>query len=130
MNHGVSVIIPSYKRRHVLRRALDSVFAQTLQPLEVIVVDDGSNDDTQSLIEQFYPRVNYLYQPNQGVSKARNKGVRHSRFDWLAFLDSDDEWLPLKLEKQMSALQQQPGYRFCHTDEIWIREIFRAVGYY
>ncbi len=122
MNHGVSVIIPSYNRMQVLRRALDSVIAQTFHPLEIIVVDDGSTDDTQSLIEQFYPRVNYLYQPNQGVSKARNKGVGHSRYDWLAFLDSDDEWLPLKIEKQMTALRQQPEHRFCHTDEIWIRD--------
>jgi glycosyltransferase involved in cell wall biosynthesis len=121
VKQSVSVIIPSHDRAQVLCRALDSVLTQTVPAAEIIVVDDGSTDNTAALVAQRYPQVSYLYQPNQGVSKARNSGVEESRGEWLAFLDSDDEWLPEKLEKQMAALQQQPHYRLCHTDEIWIR---------
>ena len=121
MNPRISVIIPTYNRAPVLPRALDSVLAQSLVPDEIIVVDDGSTDKTASLITACYPQVTYLSQPNQGVSKARNSGVDRSQGDWLAFLDSDDEWLPDKLEKQVAALQQQPDFRICHSEEIWIR---------
>ncbi len=121
MNLSVSVIIPTHDRAQVLCRALDSVLAQTVAPAEIIVVDDGSTDNTAGLVAERYPQVSYLYQPNQGVSKARNSGFEQSRGEWLAFLDSDDEWLPEKLERQMAALRQQPGFRLCHTDEVWIR---------
>ena len=121
MSKRISVIIPTFNRAQVLRRALDSVLNQSLAPDEVIVVDDGSTDETAQLLSSHYPRVNYLYQPNQGVSSARNHGVQEATGNWLAFLDSDDEWLPGKLKQQMTALQQRPQYRLCHTDEIWIR---------
>ena len=85
------------------------------------MVDDGSTDETAVLMADSYPQVTYLQQANQGVSKARNSGVAHSCGDWLAFLDSDDEWLPDKLKMQMAALQEQPDYALCHTEEIWIR---------
>mgnify|MGYP001818149360 CR=1 FL=1 len=121
MSYGISVIIPAYDRAHVLCRCLDSVLEQTLEPDEIIVVDDGSTDQTAKLIADRYPQITYLHQANQGVSKARNYGVARSIGDWLAFLDSDDEWLPGKLQQQMTALQQQPDYQLCHTEEIWIR---------
>lgn len=116
-----TAIIPTFNRRPFLRHSLDSVLSQTRPADEIIVVDDGSSDDTQALIRQCYPTVRYLYQDNQGISAARNYGIRHAAGDWLAFLDSDDEWLPQKLEKQMSTLQQQPDYRVIHCNEHWLR---------
>ncbi|MEJ2622066.1 MAG: glycosyltransferase [Candidatus Thiodiazotropha sp.] len=118
---SISVIIPTYNRASTLPRALDSVFAQTQQPLEVIVIDDGSEDETPSLIAQHYPQVVYLSQANTGVSQARNRGIKQAQGEWLALLDSDDSWLPDKLQQQMSSLQRSPELRISHTDEIWIR---------
>jgi glycosyltransferase involved in cell wall biosynthesis len=116
---SVAVIIPSYNRAELLCRAIDSVLAQTYAAAEIIVVDDGSNDQTGALIPRYYPQVRYLYQPNRGVSAARNRGIAHARSPWLALLDSDDVWLPQKLERQLSTLPQD--YFISHTDEIWIR---------
>jgi glycosyltransferase involved in cell wall biosynthesis len=123
---SISVIIPSHNRAHTLPRALDSVFAQKLTPLEVIVVDDGSDDGTKTLIETNYPQVIYLSQPNSGVSQARNTGIMYANGDWLALLDSDDAWLPDKLEKQMESVKRSSNLRLCHTDEIWIRNGVRV----
>ncbi len=117
----VSVIVPTFNRQVLLDRALRSVVAQTLQPQEIIVVDDGSTDDTQAMLHTKYPHINYYFVDNQGVSAARNKGISVASSPWIAFLDSDDEWLPEKLHKQYTALQQNPGYLLCHTEEIWIR---------
>jgi glycosyltransferase involved in cell wall biosynthesis len=117
----ISVIIPTWNRATLLPRALESVLSQTLLPREIIVVDDGSNDTTRELVCCRYPEVKYLYQPNQGVSAARNVGIRESTSDWVAFLDSDDQWLPGKLEAQHQAICDSPAMRVCHTDEIWIR---------
>ncbi len=105
----------------MLGRALDSVLGQTLPASEVLVVDDGSTDATWELMGNTYPTVSYLYQPHRGVSAARNLGISRSSGDWIAFLDSDDEWLPRKLETQMSRLASEPDSVICHTDEIWIR---------
>ncbi len=117
----VSVIIPSRDRAHLLPRALRSVLAQTLPPLEVLVVDDGSTDRTAELVRRDFPGVRLLSQPQRGVSAARNRGIGAARGEWLAFLDSDDEWLPEKLARQLAALAASPGHRLCHCDEIWIR---------
>lgn len=117
----ISVIIPTYNRAHTLARALDSVLAQTRPADEIIVIDDGSTDDTHALMEQQYPLVTYLYQDNAGVSAARNLGIKHALGDWIALLDSDDEWLPKKLAKQSTALKDDNNYQLCHCDEIWIR---------
>ena len=118
---SISVVIPTHDRAEPLSRALTSVLAQTLAPMEIIVVDDGSTDPTRSLVERRFPAVRYLYQPNRGVSSARNRGIRAARGDWIALLDSDDEWLPGKLEAQVQGLLAQPGIRLWHSDEIWIR---------
>jgi len=96
----VSVIVPTFNRQVLLDRALRSVVAQTLQPQEIIVVDDGSTDDTQAMLHTKYPHINYYFVDNQGVSAARNKGISVASSPWIAFLDSDDEWLPEKLHKQ------------------------------
>jgi glycosyltransferase involved in cell wall biosynthesis len=117
----ISVVIPTYNRAHTLTRALDSVLIQTLPAAEVIVVDDGSADGTGELIQRHYPGVRYLKRPNGGVSRARNLGIAAALGDWIAFLDSDDVWLPTKLESQRAALRAYPGTRLCHTEEIWIR---------
>ncbi|MET0093096.1 MAG: glycosyltransferase family A protein, partial [Sedimenticola sp.] len=117
----ISVIIPTHNRADLLERALKSVQAQTLPPLEVIVVDDGSEDHTREMVSEKFPRVHYLHQPNRGVSSARNLGISEARGDWIALLDSDDEWLPSKLASQKTRLESQPGHHICHTEEIWIR---------
>ncbi|MEN8175693.1 MAG: glycosyltransferase family A protein [Pseudomonadota bacterium] len=122
----ISVIIPSHNRAHTLPRAIDSVLAQDLQPREILVVDDGSTDATPALLRSRYPGVRYLAQKNLGVSAARNLGIGASRGEWLAFLDSDDTWLPGKLAAQADALAAAPGHRLCHTEEIWIRDGVRV----
>lgn len=117
----VSVIIPTFNRAHTLPRALDSVLGQTLRTDTIIVIDDGSTDETTQIVSEHYPDLTYIRQKNRGVSTARNKGIMMTDSDWVTFLDSDDEWLPEKLERQMTALEQQPEMKICHTDEIWIR---------
>lgn len=117
----ISVVIPTFNRADVLVRALDSVFAQTEPAFEVIIVDDGSTDRTRTLVEQRFADCRYFFQENAGVSAARNVGVREAQGDWIAFLDSDDAWLPGKLAAQRDCLAQVPSLRFCHTEEIWIR---------
>jgi glycosyltransferase involved in cell wall biosynthesis len=120
-DYTVSVIIPTYNRETVLRRSVISVLEQTHPPQEIIVVDDGSTDGTEQLISNEFPQVQYLKQENRGISAARNTGISHAVSKWIAFLDSDDEWLPKKLEEQINALIRQPSINICHTNEIWIR---------
>ncbi len=123
----VSVVIPSYNRVSTLPRAIDSVLSQTLSPDEIHVVDDGSSDETRALLETHYrDTVVYHYQSQQGVSAARNTGIRASQADWIALLDSDDCWHPKKLDKQVTALLQAPAYNICHTDERWFRNNVRV----
>lgn len=117
----IAVVIPTYNRAVALRRALESVVAQTRPPDEVIVVDDGSGDDTARMVATTYPQVHLVRQENRGVSAARNAGIAKATGKWVALLDSDDEWRPRKLERQLAALAKNPGHRICHTDEIWIR---------
>ncbi len=126
MTSSVSVIIPSFNRASVLPRALDSVLAQTHEAAEIIVVDDGSSDGTNALIERDYPGVKLLNQGNQGVSSARNAGASVSTGEWLAFLDSDDEWLPEKLSYQLTCARDNPHISLIHSDEIWIRRGVRV----
>src|SRR5690242_14976762 len=99
---SVSVIIPTYNRARFVGEAVASALAQTLPPLEVIVVDDGSTDDTADVVARLNdPRVVYLRQENAGPATARNTGVEAARGDLIALLDSDDRWLPRKLELQV-----------------------------
>lgn len=118
---NISVIIPTHNRADLIARSLDSVLAQTFMPDEVIVVDDGSSDNTCELVADRYPEVRLLDQGNKGVSAARNAGIDAATGDWLCLLDSDDSWQPEKLEKQVEALNTQPEYLVCHTNEKWIR---------
>lgn len=115
----VSVVIPTYNRASRVTHALHSVLSQTRPPDEVIVVDDGSTDDTAERIRTRFPGVRLLTQENRGVSAARNAGIRAASGEWIALLDSDDEWLPRKLELQLRAVAEET--LVCHGDEIWIR---------
>jgi len=117
----VTVVIPTYNRSRFLREAVSSVLAQRGVPLEVLVVDDGSTDETPEVLESFGDFITSIFQPHRGVSAARNHGIRLARGEWIAFLDSDDLWLPGKLEAQMAFLEAHPHLRICQTEEIWMR---------
>ena len=117
---AVSVVIPTYNRRGRLGRCIESVTGQTKAPEAVLVVDDGSTDGTADWVRRTYPRVTVIEQKHAGVGAARNNGIENAATDWIAFLDSDDRWMPDKLEKQMRALALNSGYRLCHTEERWI----------
>jgi glycosyltransferase involved in cell wall biosynthesis len=118
---NITVIIPTYNRAPLLIRAVQSVLDQTLQPKEIIIVDDGSTDNTKETVAEHFPQCRYIQQTNHGVSAARNRGIEAATGEWLAFLDSDDEWLLGKLQAQVDLLQKHPEIRICHTEEIWIR---------
>ena len=123
---NVSVIIPTYNRKNLLKRALRSVSSQMFVPQEIIVVDDGSSDGTKDWILERFPYVRYLYQDNSGVSSARNAGIKEAKGSWIAFLDSDDEWMPNKLEQQKRVINSSQEAWLCHTNEIWIRNGVRV----
>lgn len=121
-----SVIIPTFNRAAFLREAIDSVLAQTEKDFELMVVDDGSTDDTRELVAEYGGRIRYFFQPNAGASAARNFGIRHASGKFIAFLDSDDLWLPKKLARQMQWMAAHPHILLCYTDEIWIRRGVRV----
>lgn len=123
----ISVIIPTYNRKEELRRALDSVLNQTKKPDEIIVVDGGSNDGTKLILQEYAARgVRTFLQTGEGVSNARNEGIRESGNEWVAFLDSDDWWLANKLEEQVGFHVNFPQFLISQTDEIWIRNNIRV----
>jgi glycosyltransferase involved in cell wall biosynthesis len=122
----VSVIIPTFDRAPWVGEAIASVLAQTYPHLELIVVDDGSHDATPAVVRAFGPALTYIRQTHAGVSAARNHGVGMSRGELVAFLDSDDLWLPDKTAAQVALLQQQQHIQACYTDEIWIRHGVRV----
>ena len=117
----ISVVIPTYNRGWILKEAVDSVLAQKYPAYEVIVVDDGSTDDTAAILAGYGNRITILRQENRGVSAARNRGVRKAGGNLLAFLDSDDLWLPGKLETQANFFQAHPEALICQTEETWVR---------
>lgn len=111
-NPIVSVIIPTYNRAHLVSRSIQSVLNQTYQDFELIIIDDGSNDNTEDVIEEFQKKdkkIRYIrHDKNKGGSAARNTGVRAAKGEYIAFQDSDDEWFPEKLEKQMKIFENMP----------------------
>jgi len=117
----VSVIIPTFNRCRLVGEAIASALAQEEVEFELIVVDDGSGDDTASALAAFGIAIRSVFQPHGGVSAARNKGIREAKGEWLAFLDSDDLWLPQKLRLQLDFFRKHPDFRICQTEEIWIR---------
>tara|TARA_X000001036_G_scaffold439825_1_gene492521 strand:+ start:1435 stop:2262 length:828 start_codon:yes stop_codon:yes gene_type:complete len=121
INTFISVIIPTFNRSSFLTRSINSVLNQTYNDFKLIVVDDGSIDNTNDLINSNYQNIIYLHQNNKGVSSARNLGINTTQSEWIAFLDSDDEWHPKKLELQIKELKKNPSYFICHTNEKWIK---------
>jgi len=117
----VSVIIPTFNRAWAVGKAIDSVLAQDYPNVELIVVDDGSSDQTGALLSAYKGALLPIHQPNQGVSAARNRGVAAAAGDLIAFLDSDDYWLPGKLSEQVAFFNAHPAALICQTEEIWIR---------
>ncbi len=117
----VSVVIPTYNRANVVARAIRSVLSQTYQNLELIVVDDGSEDGTTAVLNRFNS-IKTIRQNNRGVSAARNAGIALSSGKLLAFLDSDDEWLPEKIRKQVLLYSPEKPEFICHSNELWMRD--------
>ena len=131
----VSVIIPTYNREKFISECVQSVLAQTLSAREIIIVDDGSTDATYNILRDLgfnslstkKTVLRYFFQQNRGVSSARNLGIKEARSEYIALLDSDDLWLKSKLDRQVSAFQNDTqSSRLCHTDEIWIRNGVRV----
>ena len=125
----VSVIIPTFNRAQTIRRALQSILNQKGVSFEILMVDDGSTDETRALVERLASEraeVHYLSQANCGPSAARNLGIQKAQAPFIAFLDSDDEWLPGKLKAQLEFFGANPDFLICQTDEIWIRNSKRV----
>lgn len=119
----VSIIIPTRNRAHFLPRALDSIYAQTYPNFEILVVDDGSTDQTGRVVEAYDARLRYFLQRHQGVSAARNRALAEARGEYVAFLDDDDMFMPQKLEKQVAYLDE-------HPDTHWVYSGFQLVDQY
>lgn len=122
----VSVIVPTYNRAHYLGEAIESILNQDIQgcQIEIIVVDDGSTDNTKEVLKKFGNSVRYIYQDNRGAGAARNRGIKKATGEWVAFLDSDDRWLPEKLTLQFRVLDAFPGCNAIHSEFI----IFDEAG--
>ena len=125
MQTPVSVVITTYNQSKLLLETIDSILAQTLEPAEIVVLDDGSSDDTAEVVRKLPAIVKYFYQPNAGICAARNAGVSFAQSEYIAFCDHDDLWRRDKLEQQMELHRQIPGleYSFTNfalvTDGVW-----------
>ena len=118
-----SVVIPSYNRKPFLIKAIESVYKQEFKDFEVVVVDDGSTDSSILLVADYAGKgLSYIRTSNKGVSHARNTGIINSRGKYIAFLDSDDTWLPDKLGRVFEYISKSPNIKFFHTEETWIRD--------
>jgi glycosyltransferase involved in cell wall biosynthesis len=122
----VTVIIPTYNRGWVVQEAVDSVLDQDFRDYELIIVDDGSNDNTQEILATYGEGITVLKQSNQGVSAARNRGIEAASGQLVAFLDSDDLWLPGKLSSQVKFFQENADAVINQTQEIWVRKGVRV----
>lgn len=124
----VSVVIPAYNHARFLRKTIESVLAQTLSPHEVIVVDDGSTDETPAILASYSSRLTVVRQDNRGLSAARNAGAARASGDLIAFLDSDDLWLPCKLERQIARFSAEPDLGLVHCGVEEIDDAGRMIG--
>jgi glycosyltransferase involved in cell wall biosynthesis len=125
-NPAVSVIIPTYNRGWILPEAIDSVLAQDFVGFELIVVDDGSTDNSREILDSYGRDIIVLHQENKGVSAARNRGIAESSANLIAFLDSDDLWLRQKLTRQVGFFNTNPDVLICQTEEAWVRNGVRV----
>jgi glycosyltransferase involved in cell wall biosynthesis len=124
----ISVVIPCYNHAHLVGDAIRSALSQTYPPLEILVVDDGSNkDNPREVVESFPPPVRYLYKPNGGLSSARNFGIHHAAGDWIALLDSDDWWAPEKLARQAASIAATPNAVLSHTSRVLVHDTGRTT---
>ena len=125
-SRSVSVIIPTYNRAHYLGEAIESILNQDIRDcrIEIIVVDDGSTDNTKEVLEKFGNSIRYIYQDNRGAGPARNRGIDEATGEWVSFLDSDDRWLPGKLTLQFQVLDAFPAYNAIHSEF----QIFDEIG--
>jgi glycosyltransferase involved in cell wall biosynthesis len=114
----ISVIIPTYNSAHYLREAIESVLDQTYKDLEIIVIDDGSTDNTKEIVKTYMDRIIFLQQANSGPARARNLGIQKSSGEFVAFLDADDIWYPEKLERQIEIFLKNPQYGLVHSDAL------------
>jgi glycosyltransferase involved in cell wall biosynthesis len=122
-NPTVSVVIPSYNSARFVGEAIESVLAQSYEGFELIVVDDGSTDNTRDVVARYTdPRVRYVYQENQERSAARNRGIREARGKYVAFLDADDLWLPKKLAEQVRLMESQPDVGLAYVGTYVVEE--------
>lgn len=117
----VSVIIPTYNRAQFVTLAINSVLSQYFTDYEILVIDDGSNDDTEKALDKYRGKIQYIRENHRGVSAARNAGIRVAKGDWVAFLDSDDEWLPEYLSFQMEQIQRYPDIYVHITNMTFIK---------
>ncbi len=124
----VSVIIPTYNRASLISQAIDSVLAQTFKDYEIIVIDDGSTDNTQEIRKKFDGRINTICQANQGIAQTRNQGIRQAQGSYIAFLDSDDFWTPEKLQEQVKVLDQNPRVGIVYGRMPIINEKGETIG--
>jgi glycosyltransferase involved in cell wall biosynthesis len=122
----VSVIIPTYNRGWIVKEAIDTVLEQDFDDYELIVVDDGSDDNTPAILKAYGKKITVLHQPNKGVSAARNHGIAAASGRLIAFLDSDDLWLPRKLSAQVKFFKDHPDAVVNQTQEHWIRDGVRV----
>ena len=128
----VSIIIPSYNMAAMAVRAVESVLNQTYKNIEIIFVDDGSMDDTKRHLEKYLAKIRYIYKSNGGVCSARNAGLREAKGEYIGLLDSDDSYLPEKVERSLDFLQKNPDFGFVHTDIYFVSqkgEIFGKYGH-
>jgi len=116
MGASVSVVVPAYNAEQWIGETLSSILAQTMLPVQVIVIDDGSTDSTADVVRSFGTRVQYAYQENAGAGAARNLGLRLAIGEYIAFLDADDLWLPEKIEKQLLLFEKQPDLMWAYSD--------------
>ena len=128
MAETVSVVIPAHNAAWCVRRAIDSVLAQTFRDLALIVVDDGSTDATASIVESYGSALELLRKPNGGLSSARNAGIQAARGAYVAFLDADDWWLPGKLARQVAWMDAHPEAAFCSTAARVVDAGGQAIG--
>ncbi|MGO9245442.1 MAG: glycosyltransferase family 2 protein [Verrucomicrobiia bacterium] len=125
----VSVVIPTYNYGRYICETVESALGQTYSPIEIIVVDDGSTDDTRECLAAYGDRIRYIHQQNRGLSAARNTGIQAAQGKFVALLDSDDLWLPDKLERQVTVGIHQPDIGLVATDRFAIDETGRRLDY-